>query len=521
MSSGLVIAGDGAAEPAASPATEPRASRTPAALRRHLGIGVVTLACLVFYLVHAFVDHARYLTTGYDLGIFDQAVRAYSHFQAPMVPLKGAGYDILGDHFHPIIAVLAPFYWIWDDVGVLLVAQALLTAASVPVVYRFTRRRAGELMSLLIAAAYGLGWPIQALIDFDFHEIAFATPLAALAVDALDRRDDRKLVLWCALLLLVREDMGLLVALVGVLVLAQRRGQRRLGAGLIATGLVVYWVTTSVIIPHFSAGHAFAYGNQFAALGHSVPDAVMNIFFHPRHAFHVFTTPFVKQRTLALLLLPTALLPLRSPYAALAVPLFAERFFNSRENLWIPNFHYNALPWLLLTLAMVDGADRLGFFQADRRALMLRRGLAAVLVVTPLVVVHFSSRWYVVPITQMRQPYASQPKDWQASAADVVKWLPEDVCVVADNHLVPHLTNRNWTTVAQAKAPHPDFYALDIFAFDTGGNPPAPPPDEVYNEALRAGYREVFVEGTFVVLQSPDYRGPSAACTPLGSGKSR
>ena len=520
MSAGLVVDGE---EPAAPPAAGPRPrSGWLERWRRgdRLAIAVVTAGCLAFYLVHSFVDQARYLTTGYDLGIFDQAVRAYSHFQAPMVPLKGADYNIFGDHFHPIIAVLAPFYWLWDDVGVLFVAQALLTAASVPVVYRFARRRTGEWMSLVIAATYGFGWPLQSLVDFDFHEVAFATPLVALAIDALDRRDDRKLVVWCGLLLLVREDMGLIVALLGALVLAQRRGQRRLGIGMIAVGLVMYEITTAVIIPHFSAGQGFAYDDQFGALGDSVPAALLNIVTQPWHAVDVFFTPFVKTKTLELLFLPLALLPLRSPYVLLAAPLLAERFFNSRHNLWITNFHYNALPWVILTLAMIDGAARLGIFDATRRALLLRRALATVLIGTPLLLIVFGDRWRVVPITELRRPYAQQPHDWQASAEAVVKWLPKDVCVAADNHLVPHLTNRNWTTVAEADTPDPDFYALDIFAPDTGGNPPAPPPDKVYNEALEAGYKQVFTTGTFVVLQSPHYRGPSSACTPTGPGKS-
>ncbi|HJQ43535.1 MAG TPA: DUF2079 domain-containing protein [Jatrophihabitantaceae bacterium] len=517
MASGLVVDGD---EPAAAPSTAPAGptghrSRLPSA-----ALAVVTAGCLAFYLVHSFVDQHRYLTTGYDLGIFDQAVRAYSHFQAPMVPLKGADYNIFGDHFHPIIAVLAPFYWIWDDVGVLFIAQALLLAASVPVVYRFARRRTGESMSLIVAATYGFGWPLQGLVDFDFHEIAFATPLAALAIDALDRRDDRRLVLWCALLLLVREDMGLIVALIGALLIAQRRGQHRLGIGMIAVGAFTYWLTTSVIIPHFSAGHGFAYDDQFGALGDSVTAAIGNIVTHPWHAANVFFTPYVKTKTLLLLLVPFAFVPLRSPYALLALPLFAERFFNSRHNLWTATFHYNALPWLILTLAMVDGAGRFGFFDTTRRATLFRRGLAIVLIATPLVLIVFGDRWRVVPVTDFRKPYANQPAGWRASAAAVVTWLPKDVCVAADNHLVPHLTNRDWTTVAQADTPDPDFYAIDIFAPDTGGNPPAPKPDDVYNAALKAGYKQVFISGTFVVLQSPNYRGPSHACTPTGPGKS-
>ena len=485
--------------------------------RPRLPIAAVTVAALSFYLYHSLADQARYLTTGYDLGIFDQAIRAYSHFQAPMVPLKGAGYDIFGDHFHPIIALLAPLYWLWDNVNVLLIAQAVLTAVSVPVVYRFARRRASETMSLVIAATYAFGWPIQGLIDFDFHEVAFATPLLALAIDALDRRDDRRLILWCALLLFVREDMGILVALIGALVLAQRRGARRLGFAMIATGLIVYWLTTSFVIPHFASGHDFAYGNQFGALGHSIGSAAMNVVTEPWHAVRVFFTPGVKAGTLAWLLLPFAGLSLRSRYALLAVPLLSERFFNDRHNLWTVVFHYNAMPWLVFCLAMVDGADRLGFFDADKRARRLRAGLAGVLVATPIVIILAPTN--VLPLTSLRGGYAHTPKNWLASIKKVDAFLPDNVCVAADNHLAPHLTARDWTTVAQVNTREPDFYAIDLFAPDTGGNPPAPKPDAVYADAIKHRYHVVLSTGTWVVLQSADYTGPSDACRPLGPGK--
>jgi len=483
------------------------------------GIWAITIACLAFYLYHAFGDQALYRTTGYDLGIFDQAVRAYAHFQAPMVPLKGAGYNIFGDHFHPIIAVLAPLYWIWDNVGMLLIAQAVLTALSVPVVYRFTRRRTGETMSLLIAAAYGFGWPLQGLIDFDFHEVAFATPLVALAIDALDRRDDRKMLIWCGLLLFVREDMGLLVSLIGLLVLLQRRGRGRLALGMIVAGGLAYWITTSLVIPHFSTAGGFAYGNQFGALGSSVGDAAGNIITHPWHAIRVFFTPSVKTQTLMLLLLPFGLLSLRSPYAVLTLPLFAERFFNSRMNLWTTTFHYNALPWLILTMAMVDGAQRLGMFDATRRARILRGSLAALLLATPVFIIVFGNYYKVVPVDSLRKPYAMQPASWLHDAKATAAYLPSDVCVAADNHLVPHLTGKDWTTVAAANTPNPDFYAIDMVAPDTGGNPPAPKPLDVLNTVLHEGYRSVFVSGSFIVLQAPNYAGPTSACKPLGSGK--
>jgi uncharacterized membrane protein len=488
--------------------------------RAHLAISVVTAGCCVFYLAHSLGLQAAYLSNGYDLGIFDQAERAYAHLQAPMVPIKGAGYNIWGDHFHPIITLLAPFYRVWDNPGVLLVSQALLTAASIPVVYRFARRRAGAAISVIISAAYGAGWPLQALIDFDFHEIAFATPIAALAIDALDRRDDRKLLLWCALLLLVREDMGLLVALFGVLRLLQRRGNRRVVVALVLSGVGTYLLTTSLIIPQFADGHGFAYGNQFSALGSSVPAAAIGIFTHPWHAVAVFFTPWVKARTLGLLLVPLALLPLRSPYALLALPLLAERFFNSRQNLWQAIFHYNALPWLILVMAMIDGGQRFGLFAPGRRAKVLRRALAALLILTPAALVVIGPRLHVVPITQVHKKHPLFDNAWRRSAEATVAFLPRNVCVMADNNLVPHLTARDYTSVPQADTTQPDFYALDLSAKDTGGNPPAPKPLPVYADAVGRGFHVVFRSGPFVILRSADYTGPSSVCRPLGPGKS-
>src|SRR4051812_43723766 len=86
---------------------------------------LLTLGSLAFYLLYTLTDYAQYLS-GNDLGIFDQAMRAYAHFDAPTVPVKAPGFDILGDHFHPLVAILAPLYWVWDDPVMLLIAQTVL-----------------------------------------------------------------------------------------------------------------------------------------------------------------------------------------------------------------------------------------------------------------------------------------------------------------------------------------------------------------------------------------------------------
>ena len=64
------------------------------------------------------------LRTGMDLAIFDQAVRALSQGEAPVSAMKG-GMNLWGDHFHPVILLAAPAYWLRPKAGTLVVVQAI------------------------------------------------------------------------------------------------------------------------------------------------------------------------------------------------------------------------------------------------------------------------------------------------------------------------------------------------------------------------------------------------------------
>ncbi len=488
-------------------------------LRTRGPIGLVTVAALSWYLWHALAEHFAYLTTGYDLGIFDQAMRAYSHFKAPMVPLKGAGYNIFGDHFHPIIALIAPLYWIWDNPVVLVVVQAVLVAASIPVVYAFTRRRGGEWLSLVVAAAYAFGWPIQSMIDFDFHEVAFAQPILAFAINALDQRKNKQLVVWSVLLLFVREDMGIVVVILAALWWFQRRRPWKPAVILAVVGFAAYEITTSVIIPHFARGHGFAYGNQYDALGSSVAGAAWGAIIHPWHVIKLLFSPIPKTATLGYLFVPTLLLPLRSRYTLLALPLLLERLFNSRSNLWQPHFHYNALPWLILILAAVDGAQHVRMFSTGSMvARMSRIVFSGWLIAFPILLIYNQIPIHPTAINQMRDG-DSVAIDARVRASEAaVRFVPRNTCVLVDNKLVPHMTPRDWVALPHLGATTADFIVLDLDAKDVGNDGPSP--SAVLADAeLSNGYKQVFRQGDIVVLQSPRYTGPSKACALLGPGK--
>ena len=92
------------------------------------------LIALATFAAYTTLSVARYLRLdpgSWDLGIYTQYVSQLAHLHAPVVAIRGPGFDLLGDHFQPIVALVAPFFRLFPTPVTLLVAQALLTAVSV------------------------------------------------------------------------------------------------------------------------------------------------------------------------------------------------------------------------------------------------------------------------------------------------------------------------------------------------------------------------------------------------------
>ena len=88
----------------------------------------------------------------WDLAIFAELAKAYAHGQAPIVPIKGDDYNLLGDHFHPILVLLGPLWRLFPTPLALLVVQDLLLAVSAWPLTRLATR----LLNRPVAGALGL-----------------------------------------------------------------------------------------------------------------------------------------------------------------------------------------------------------------------------------------------------------------------------------------------------------------------------------------------------------------------------
>ncbi|MFI6453839.1 DUF2079 domain-containing protein [Streptosporangium amethystogenes] len=447
-----------------------RAAVRLVARRRHtVALTAMVVSATGVYCLLGLVRYDLFRATSMDLTLFDQAVRGFASFDAPTSPVRGVnlgrGMDFvqLGEHFSPILAVLAPLYWLHDGPETLIVAQAALFALAIPPLWLFTRRTLGTGPAYLVAVAYAVSWPIARAVNFDFHEAAFAPLLTAVMIERFSAGRHGHTALAAAALLLVKEDMGLmLVGFGGYALLQMRRrhgtlhgvvyGGMYMGVGLTYTGLVL-----AVLIPSVGGDSTmyWAYGH----LGGDMSAVAVHVLSDPLGVLGSLFSPQVKLDTLAFLLWPTLLACLFSPLTLFALPQLLERMLSDRAQWWVTDFHHSAITVAVLFCAGVDGAARVIRWARDREPGLSERGAsllwaAAVCVVALTLVPRF-------PFDQLIRPsfYEKQPD--VVAAEQAVAAVPSGVVVAAVNHVGPHLSARTTVLLWEDRPPTAPWIVAD------------------------------------------------------------
>ena len=333
----------------------------------------------------------------WDLAIFSELAKAYAHFQTPIVPVKGDGYNLLGDHFHPILILLGPIWRLFPTPLSLLITQDLLLAFSAWPLTRLASRLTNQWVAGGLGLVYVLSWGMQGAVAAQFHEIAFAMPLLAYASVAFVERRWGAVTAWSVPLVLVKEDMGLTVLMIGVAVILasavpawyrtctvirpggrgadgfdaagdaagnaagsapqddaarNRRRGLRLGVGMIVGGIAAFLFAIQVFLPAFNINGVWDYGLSSQDQPTS-PDALTQ-----------------KATVVVMLILTSGIVGVTSPWLLVVLPTLAWRFLGSVEFYWVwDNWHYNATLMPIALGALLDVVARRrahGSYVADR-----------------------------------------------------------------------------------------------------------------------------------------------------------
>jgi len=332
----------------------------------------VLLAIMALYfLVYGFLSTLKfryYLYHDFDFAIFVQATAQVLHGSL-FSSIRGMNW--LGDHVSLILFGIAPIYAIFRHPLTLLLLQCLGLALGALPVFAIARRRLGdERVALAFAALYLLHPAIGFTNLFEFHPEVLATGTLLATFWALDTGRLGATILFGALSVACREDVALVVLMMGLtgLLPSQPSGRRprRPAFALLALAALSLVLSFVVIRPRFASAAA-EYGLMYKDWGGSVGQVALHVLQNPFRAIAAFfSTPgnpvdsTLKRLYWLHMMAPLLFLPLLAPVTlAVALPVLAEHFLSSRgQQHWLL-FQYTALVTPVFAVAAVHGMENL------------------------------------------------------------------------------------------------------------------------------------------------------------------
>ena len=328
-------------------------------------LAVLIVAYTLWMSDQALLRYDTFKATAFDLGNMDQAIwntlhghpfeftnRSDNYYGAPIR---------LAQHVEPILLLLAPLYLFHADARILLIFQTFAVAAGALPTFLLTRKYIPTLPLLapIMAAAYLFAPASIGQNIYDFHPVTLAAPLLLYAILALTYRRTGFFLIACLLAAVCKEEMPLVVAMLGVLV-AWKYKLPRLGLLLFVGGILLSAIAFLVIEPHFNVGaKQNTYWYRYAALGSSPQAAIVNVLLHPWLPLVLFVTfdrvyyllSLVRSSGFLALLAPEWLLP---TLPSLAINLLSIEVYQHSGV-----YQYNAAIIPFVVVAAIHGARRL------------------------------------------------------------------------------------------------------------------------------------------------------------------
>jgi uncharacterized membrane protein len=384
--------------------------------------------------------HRAFNTGRYDLGNMVQTVwnTAHGNF-LQMTSGDGRQISRLAAHFDPILAAFAPLWWIWPSPELLLTAQAIAVAlGALPVFWLAQKHLGSERAGLAFALAYLLYPATEWLTLNEFHPVALACPFLLFAFWYLDEDRLVAFALFAVLAVTTKEEIGFVVAGLGVWYALRRR---LAGTAVAGGGLLVSVLAITVVIPHYNAGAESAFYGRYDAIGGSAGGIAKTAVTRPwrllEQAFQGADVHYLLH-----LLLPLGLLFAFAPLVLVAaLPELALNLLSATPSQTSIHFHYVAGAIPPLVIASVLGAAALARRVPAHAGAIAAAALAVALLANwklgavPL--------WGTVPGGEDYQKADWQITEHDRIAAQAISVVPPHAVVSATNVLGAHLSARS------------------------------------------------------------------------------
>ncbi len=429
--------------------------RRCAALRRRAPsalCGLLIVATIAHFSWLAVARHQMFRSSAMDLGYTAQVAWNTLHGRpfefttyenAPIdLPLEQFRRtdNLLGYHVELLLAPIALIYLLFEDPIALLVLQVVVVAlGALPAFWIARRRLESGWAGLAIAAAYLLAPALNGAVLSDFHAVALTSTLLLFAFYFLDERRPWAFLAAITIAISAKEDVPLLVGMLGLYLLIRRR-ERRLGVVAALLGFGWFIVATRIIQPHYNGLTTSPFLHRLAIFGPSVSETLANVVQDPL-LIVAWLARAASVAYLSGLLATGGFLPLASPLVLMiGAPVLAINLFSTWEWTYSEGAHYSASLIPIIIVAAIYGAEWLARQAARRTGAPFQQtagALAAVVLGVSLV-----HQWQIglAPFARNYRPPIIG--EHHRLGWEFARLIPPEASVSAQANLYPHIAHR-------------------------------------------------------------------------------
>ncbi|MCS6827152.1 MAG: DUF2079 domain-containing protein [Caldilinea sp.] len=498
--------------------SDPRSTRF---LVHQLPLALLALAVLLYALYFSHLTLLRYHafeSRALDMGNLNQTIWNTAH--GDWFRITNQEVDLtnrLGYHVEPILLPIALLYRLHPFPETLLVLQATVVALGALPLYALARLRGlNGWPALSFALAFLLNPTIQAANWLEFHPVTLAPTFLMAAFYFLIAGHTRRFALFALLAAACKEEIGLLVAMIG---LYAWLALRRPGLGLTTMALAGGWSLLAVFGVQQAAAGGNIHWGRYAYLGETTLEKLATLATRP----DVIAAQLQRAdigRYFFELLLPLGFMPLLAPEVlllalpSLAINLLAD--FNPMHRVTTLIYAAPVAPFVILAAVMGVArvnkrmcqtpvkVNKMPFGQtpsatqrrldADERKALVFQAAAAFFVLGGAVM--GQRLWGYLPGGGNHLPLTVT--EHHRRAETILAQIPPDAAVSAQDRLNPHVSGRR-TLYIFPRVDDADYVLLDV----TGPAWPQHPSDLKRSvDALLAGEFGIAAAGDgYLLLQ--------------------
>lgn len=408
----------------------------------------------IFSLI-SLVNHFQFRTYAMDLGMFNHALYSFAHFRPNYFTLAFDGTEInyFGDHFSPITALYAPFYYLFKSYTLLIIQVASILFGGLGI-YRYasTYFNGNKIPLIILLHFFGI-WGIYSALAFDFHNNVVAAMFVPWLVYYYEKNNRKWFLLFFLLILMAKENMALWLGfiMIGLMIKHYGKGLKNFLKFEIPLALFLFlyfFIIVGVVMPAIRKGVGHDQLEWYAGLGNSVPEIFLSVIQDPRKIFTLlFESPTpeanlfgIKSELHFMVLVSGGFALLYRPYyLIMLIPIYAQKFLTSNFGFWGINTQYSIEFAPILSLCLTD------FLAKKRPAISFYILLGTLLMTfyfTYATLENRRSYWYekVNYVFYKKQHYLSQLNLKEIHEA--LKIIPKDATVSVSSSLAPRLAFR-------------------------------------------------------------------------------